>query len=65
MDTSILCTHGALTGCLAVGVFAGVIWAMVDPRFDSLVFSKVPLILGAVIGAASGLILDHFIGPWC
>jgi hypothetical protein len=67
MDASILCTNGGFVVCSAIGFFAGSIWSFVDPRFDnfSFVAFRVPRLLGAVIGAAAGLVLDHFTGPWC
>jgi uncharacterized membrane protein YccC len=65
MDTSILCTNGTFVVCLTIGFLAGFIWSLVDPRFDSFVAGRLLRLLGAAIGAAAGLILDHFIGPWC
>ena len=64
MDTSILCTHGAAVVCSATGFIAGSIWSLADPGFDLLV-DRVVRFSGAIIGAALGLILDYFIGPWC
>ena len=65
MDTSILCTNGALVVCLAIGFAAGSISSLVDPRFDDFVAGRMVSLLGAVIGTAAGLVLDHVIGPWC
>jgi uncharacterized membrane protein YccC len=65
MDTSILCTNGALVVCLTIGFGAGSISSLVDPRFDSFVAGSMVRLLGAVIGTAAGLVLDHFFGPWC
>ena len=65
MDTSILCTNGALVVCLALGCAAGSILSLVDPRFDAFVAGRMVRLLGAVIGTAVGLVLNHFIGPWC
>jgi len=65
MDTSILCTNGTLVVCLAIGFVAGSIWSLIDPRVDSFVAGRLLRFSGAVIGAAVGLVLDHFIGPWC
>jgi hypothetical protein len=64
MDTSILCTHGAFVVCPATGFIAGSIWSLVDPGFNLLVYRMVRF-SGAAIGAAAGLILDHFFGAWC
>jgi hypothetical protein len=65
MDTSILCTNGALVVGSVIGFFAGSIWSLVDTRFDDFLVYRVVRFSGAVIGAALGLILDYFIGPWC
>jgi len=47
-----------------MGFIAGSVWSLIDPGFNLLV-DRVVRFSGAVIGAAAGLILDHFIGPWC
>jgi hypothetical protein len=64
MDTSILCTNGAFVVCSAIGFIAGSVWSLIDPGFNLLV-DRVVRFSAAVIGAAVGLILDHFFGPWC
>ncbi len=65
MDTPILCTNGTFVVCVTIGFVAGSIWSLIDLRFDSFAARRLLRLLGAVLGAAAGLILDHFIGPWC
>ena len=65
MDTFMPCTNGGFIVCLVIGSVTGFIWSLVDPKFDSFVASRLLSLLGAVIGAAAGLVLDHFTGPWC
>jgi hypothetical protein len=65
MDTSMLCTNGALVVGSVIGFSVGSIWSLVDTRFDGFLVYRVVRFSGAVIGAAAGLVLDHFIGPWC
>jgi hypothetical protein len=61
MDTSILCTNGGFVVCSIIGFFAGSIWSLFDTRFDSFLLYRVVRFSAAVIGAAAGLVLDHYL----
>jgi hypothetical protein len=58
--------NGVLTAGVAVGVVAGFIWSIVDPRFrDNYPLGKLLVALGAVIGMALAGILSYFVPPAC
>jgi hypothetical protein len=75
MDIGQLCTdaeafsgstpNAVLTACVAIGVFVGFIWSVVDPRFSGIFAGRFPVILGGLAGGAVGALLIFFFALWC
>jgi hypothetical protein len=58
--------NGVLTAGVAVGVAAGFIWSIVDPRFrDNYPLGNLPVVFGGCIGIALASILSYFVTPAC